>query len=138
MNVSLVNLTCLIQKLLEENKKNSQDTDLSNLSSSNNIFINADSNSQTSKNKSIEVNKKIVNSAKCINTTSNLASLRKNITNQILNNSPINNNYSTFYSNIHMSTMSNLKGLSFSSKWNKEQDERNNKKKHIIYKKNKN
>ena len=132
MNVSLINLTCLIQKLLEENKKNNQDNDLSNLSSSNNIFINADSNSQTSKNKSIEVNKKIVNSAKCINTTSNLASLRKNITNQILNNSPINNNYSTFYSNIHMSTMSNLKGLSFSSKWNKEPDERNNKSNHSV------
>ena len=132
MNVSLINLTCLIQKLLEENKKNNQDNDLSNLSSSNNIFINADSNSQTSKNKSIEVNKKIVNSSKCINTTSNLASLRKNITNQILNNSPINNNYSTFYSNIHMSTMSNLKGLSFSSKWNKEPDERNNKSNHSV------
>ena len=132
MNVSLINLTCLIQKLLEENKKNNQDNDLSNLSSSNNIFINSDSNSQTSKNKSIEVNKKIVNSAKCINTTSNLASLRKNITNQILNNSPINNNYSTFYSNIHMSTMSNLKGLSFSSKWNKEPDERNNKSNHSV------
>ena len=132
MNVSLVNLTCLIQKLLEENKKNNQDNDLSNISSSNNIIINADNNSQNLKNKNIEVNKKIVNSAKCINTTSNLASLRKNITNQILNNSPINNNYSTFYSNIHMSTMSNLKGLSFSSKWNKEQDERNNNSNHSV------
>ena len=138
MNISLINLTCLIQKLLEENKKNSQDNDLSNLSSSNNIILNTDTNSQNLKNKGIEVNKKNVNTPNITNKTSNMTSLRKNITNQILNNSPINNNYSTFYSNIHMSTMSNLKGLSFSNKWNKEQEERNNNINHSVVIENKN
>ena len=138
MNISLINLTCLIQKLLEENKKNNQDNDLSNLSSSNNIILNTDTNSQNLKNKGIEVNKKNVNTPNITNKTSNMTSLRKNITNQILNNSPINNNYSTFYSNIHMSTMSNLKGLSFSNKWNKEQEERNNNINHSVVIENKN
>ena len=138
MNISLINLTCLIQKLLEENKKNSQDNDLSNISSNNNIVLNTDSNSQNLKNKGIEVNKKNVNTPNITNKTSNMTSLRKNITNQILNNSPINNNYSTFYSNIHMSTMSNLKGLSFSNKWNKEQEERNNNINHSVVIENKN
>ena len=138
MNISLINLTCLIQKLLEENKKNNQDNDLSNISSSNNIILNTDTNSQNLKNKGIEVNKKNVNTPNITNKTSNMTSLRKNITNQILNNSPINNNYSTFYSNIHMSTMSNLKGLSFSNKWNKEQEERNNNINHSVVIENKN
>ena len=138
MNISLINLTCLIQKLLEENKKNNQDNDLSNLSSSNNIILNTDTNSQNLKNKGIEVNKKNVNTQNNTNKTNNMTSLRKNITNQILNNSPINNNYSTFYSNIHMSTMSNLKGLSFSNKWNKEQEERNNNINHSVVIENKN
>ena len=138
MNISLINLTCLIQKLLEENKKNNQDNDLSNLSSSNNIILNTDTNSQNLKNKGIEVNKKNVNTPNITNKTNNMTSLRKNITNQILNNSPINNNYSTFYSNIHMSTMSNLKGLSFSNKWNKEQEERNNNINHSVVIENKN
>ena len=138
MNISLINLTCLIQKLLEENKKNNQDNDLSNLSSSNNIILNTDTNSQNLKNKGIEVNKKNVNTQNITNKTNNMTSLRKNITNQILNNSPINNNYSTFYSNIHMSTMSNLKGLSFSNKWNKEQEERNNNINHSVVIENKN
>ena len=138
MNISLINLTCLIQKLLEENKKNSQDNDLSNISSSNNIILNTDTNSQNLKNKGIEVNKKNVNTPNITNKTNNMTSLRKNITNQILNNSPINNNYSTFYSNIHMSTMSNLKGLSFSNKWNKEQEERNNNINHSVVIENKN
>ena len=138
MNISLINLTCLIQKLLEENKKNNQDNDLSNISSSNNIILNTDTNSQNLKNKGIEVNKKNVNTQNITNKTNNMTSLRKNITNQILNNSPINNNYSTFYSNIHMSTMSNLKGLSFSNKWNKEQEERNNNINHSVVIENKN
>ena len=138
MNISLINLTCLIQKLLEENKKNNQDNDLSNISSSNNIILNTDTNSQNLKNKGIEVNKKNVNTPNITNKTNNMTSLRKNITNQILNNSPINNNYSTFYSNIHMSTMSNLKGLSFSNKWNKEQEERNNNINHSVVIENKN
>jgi hypothetical protein len=123
---------------LEENKKNNQDNDLSNLSSSNNIILNTDTNSQNLKNKGIEVNKKNVNTPNITNKTNNMTSLRKNITNQILNNSPINNNYSTFYSNIHMSTMSNLKGLSFSNKWNKEQEERNNNINHSVVIENKN
>ena len=138
MNISLINLTCLIQKLLEENKKNNQDNDLSNISSSNNIILNTDTNCQNLKNKGIEVNKKNVNTPNNTNKTSNMTSLRKNITNQILNNSPISNNYSTFYSNFHMSTMSNLKGLSFSSKWNKEHEERNNNSNHSVVIENKN
>ena len=138
MNISLINLTCLIQKLLEENKKNNQDNDLSNISSNNNIVLNTDSNSQNLKNKGIEVKKKNANIQNITNKTANVTSLRKNITNQILNSSPINNNYSTFYSNIHMSTMSNLKGLSFSSKWNKDHDERNNNSNHSVVIENKN
>jgi len=139
LNISLINLTCLIQKLLEENKKNNQETDLSNISSSNNIILNTDGgNPQNLKNKGIEVNKKNVNTPNNINKTNNMTSLRKNITNQILNNSPIKNNYSSFYSNIQMSTMSNLKGLSFSSKWNKEHEDKNNNSNHSVAIENKN
>ena len=138
MNISLINLTCLIQKLLEENKKNNQETDLSNISSSNNIFFNTDSgNPQNLKNKGIEVNKKNVNTPINMNKKNNMTSLRKNITNQILNNSPIKNNYSSFYSNIQMNTMSNLKGLSFSNKWNKEHDDKNNNSNHSVVVENK-
>ena len=60
------------------------------------------------------------------NANNNTTALKKNITNQILNNSITKNNNSTFYSNINMNTMSNLKGLNLATKWNKEQDENNN------------
>ena len=134
MNASLINLTSLIQKLLEENKKNSQENDLSNASSSNNLLLNSDINNiQNSKNKGIEVNKKNTNttsntnySSSTNNANNNTTALKKNITNQILNNSITKNNNSTFYSNINMNTMSNLKGLNLATKWNKEQDENNN------------
>ena len=134
MNASLINLTSLIQKLLEENKKNNQENDLSNASSSNNLLLNSEINNiQNSKNKGIEVNKKNTNttsntnySNNTNNANNNTTSLKKNITNQILNNSPNKNNNSTFYSNINMNTMSNLKGLNLATKWNKEQDENNN------------
>ena len=134
MNASLINLTSLIQKLLEENKKNSQENDLSNASSSNNLLLNSEiNNAQNSKNKGIEVNKKNTNttsntnnSNNTNNTNNNITALKKNITNQILNNSITKNNNSTFYSNINMNTMSNLKGLNLATKWNKEQDENNN------------
>ena len=134
MNASLINLTSLIQKLLEENKKNNQENDLSNASSSNNLLLNSDINNiQNSKNKGIEVNKKNTNttsntnySSSTNNANNNTTALKKNITNQILNNSITKNNNSTFYSNINMNTMSNLKGLNLATKWNKEQDENNN------------
>lgn len=134
MNASLINLTSLIQKLLEENKKNNQENDLSNASSSNNLLLNSDINNiQNSKNKGIEVNKKNTNttsntnySSNTNNANNNTTALKKNITNQILNNSITKNNNSTFYSNINMNTMSNLKGLNLATKWNKEQDENNN------------
>ena len=134
MNASLINLTSLIQKLLEENKKNNQENDLSNASSSNNLLLNSEINNiQNSKNKGIEVNKKNTNttsntnySNNTNNANNNTTSLKKNITNQILNNSITKNNNSTFYSNINMNTMSNLKGLNLATKWNKEQDENNN------------
>ena len=134
MNASLINLTSLIQKLLEENKKNNQENDLSNASSSNNLLLNSDINNiQNSKNKGIEVNKKNTNttsntnySSSTNNANNNTTALKKNITNQILNNSPNKNNNSTFYSNINMNTMSNLKGLNLTKKWNKKQDENNN------------
>ena len=125
MNASLINLTSLIQKLLEEK---------SNASSSNNLLLNSDINNiQNSKNKGIEVNKKNTNttsntnySSSTNNANNNTTALKKNITNQILNNSITKNNNSTFYSNINMNTMSNLKGLNLATKWNKEQDENNN------------
>jgi hypothetical protein len=134
LNASLINLTSLIQKLLEENKKNNQENDLSNASSSNNLLLNSDINNiQNSKNKGIEVNKKNTNttsntnySSSTNNANNNTTALKKNITNQILNNSITKNNNSTFYSNINMNTMSNLKGLNLATKWNKEQDENNN------------
>ena len=134
MNASLINLTSLIQKLLEENKKNNQENDLSNASSSNNLLLNSDINNiQNSKNKGIEVNKKNTNttsntnySSSTNNANNNTTALKKNITNQILNNSITKNNNSAFYSNINMNTMSNLKGLNLATKWNKEQDENNN------------
>ena len=134
MNASLINLTSLIQKLLEENKKNNQENDLSNASSSNNLLLNSEINNiQNSKNKGIEVNKKNTNttsntnySSSTNNANNNTTALKKNITNQILNNSITKNNNSTFYSNINMNTMSNLKGLNLATKWNKEQDENNN------------
>ena len=134
MNASLINLASLIQKLLEENKKNNQENDLSNASSSNNLLLNSEiNNAQNSKNKGIEVNKKNTNttsntnySSNTNNANNNTTALKKNITNQILNNSITKNNNSTFYSNINMNTMSNLKGLNLATKWNKEQDENNN------------
>ena len=133
MNASLINLTSLIQKLLEENKKNNQENDLSNASSSNNLLLNSEiNNAQNSKNKGIEVNKKNTNSTSNTNnsnntnnTNNNITALKKNITNQILNNSSIKNNSTTIHSNINMNTMSNLKGLNLSTKLNKEQDENN-------------
>ena len=107
---------------------------MSNASSSNNLLLNSDINNiQNSKNKGIEVNKKNTNttsntnySSSTNNANNNTTALKKNITNQILNNSITKNNNSTFYSNINMNTMSNLKGLNLATKWNKEQDENNN------------
>ena len=133
MNASLINLTSLIQKLLEENKKNNQENDLSNASSSNNLLLNSEiNNTQNSKNKGIEVNKKNTNTtsntnySNNTNNTNNTTTLKKNVTNQIINNSPIKNNNSPLYSNINMNTMSNLKGLNLATKCNREQDENNN------------
>jgi len=134
LNASLINLSNLIQKVLEENRKNSQENDLSNASSSNNLLLNSEiNNTQNSKNKGIEVNKKNTNTTSNTNNSyntnntnnNNMTSLKKNITNQILSNSPIKSN-STYYSNINMNTMSNLKGLNLAIKWNKDQDEKNN------------
>mgnify|MGYP006873049829 CR=1 FL=1 len=134
MSASLINLSNLIQKILEENKKNSQENDLSNASSSNNILLNSEiNNTQNSKNKGIEVKKKNTNTTSITNNSNNTNNtnnnnttvLKKNMANQILNNSPIKNSNST-YSNINMNTMSNLKGLNLATKWNREQDEKNN------------
>ena len=134
MNASLINLSNLIQKILEENKKNSQENDLSNASSSNNLLLNSEiNNTQNSKNKGIEVNKKNTNTTSNTNNSNNTnitnnnntTTLKKNITNQIINNSPTKSN-SNYYSNINMNTMSNLKGLNLATKWNREQDEKNN------------
>ena len=97
LQASLVNLSSLIQKILEENKKN-QERDLSDFYSSNNIILKESSNETTKKSKNIEVNKKIID-------------LKKS-KNRQLNTSPNKTiNERNFVSNIHINTLANIKGL---------------------------
>ena len=65
LQASLVNLSSLIQKILEENKKN-QERDLSDFYSTNNIILKESSSEATQKSKNIEVNKKIIDLKKVI------------------------------------------------------------------------
>ena len=97
LQASLVNLSSLIQKILEENKKN-QERDLSDFYSSNNIILKESSSETTKKSKNIEVNKKLID-------------LKKS-KNRQLNTSPNKSvNERNFVSNIHINTLANIKGL---------------------------
>ena len=97
LQASLVNLSSLIQKILEENKKN-QEKDLSDFYSSNNIILKDNSSETTKKSKNIEVNKKIIDLKKSNNIQ--------------LNKSPNKSlNERNFVSNIHINTLANIKGL---------------------------
>ena len=90
LNASLVNLSDLIQKILEENKK-IQESDINNLNSSHDIILSH--NSYNSNIKNIEVNKK-----------NNIINLKKN-GNRNLSTSPHKN----IYSNINLNTLANIK-----------------------------
>lgn len=97
LQASLVNLSSLIQKILDENKRN-QERDLSDFYSSNNIILKESSSELTKKSKNIEVNKKIND-------------LQKS-NNRQLNTSPNKSvNERNFVSNIHINTLANIKGL---------------------------
>ena len=97
LQASLINLSSLIQKILEENKKN-QERDLKDFYSNNNLILKESSKEMTKKSKNIEVNKKIID-------------LKKS-NNRQLNTSPNKNvNERNFISNIHINTLANIKGL---------------------------
>ena len=94
---SLINLSSLIQKILEENKKN-QEKNMSDFSSSNSIIL-KDYSIQNKTNKNKEANKKIID-------------LKKNYSDRQKNATP-NKSISdrNFVSNIHINTLANIKGL---------------------------
>ena len=94
---SLINLSNLIQKILEENKKN-QEKNMSDFSSSNSIIL-KDYSIQNKTNKNKEANKKIVD-------------LKRNYSDRLKNATP--NKTITdrnFASNIHINTLATIKGL---------------------------
>ena len=97
LQASLVNLSSLIQKILEENKKN-QERDLSDFYSTNNIILKESSSEATQKSKNIEVNKKIID-------------LKKNNNRQLKTSPNKTVNERNFVSNININTLANIKGL---------------------------
>ncbi len=97
LQASLINLSSLIQKILEESKK-IQEKNITDFYSSNSITLKENSNKKKTK-KNIEVNKKITD-------------LKRNDFNKKLNTSPNKTfNDRNFVSNIHINTLSNIKGV---------------------------
>ena len=117
LNASLINLGGLIQKILEENRK-LQENDLNEFNSnnnSNNLVLtevpsqNQSQNINVTKNKNIEVNKKV-------NKKKSIDNLKKNNSNRILGSSPNKNKINrNFYSNFNINPLSNMKGFMTSS-----------------------
>lgn len=98
LNASLINLSGLIQKILEENKKNNQENDSNENNSSNGNLLNDISSQNNTKNKNIEVNKININ-------------MKKNSSN-IIDASPNKSfNNKTFISNAPINTIPSIKGL---------------------------
>ena len=105
LNAPLANLNTLIQKMIEENKKNQQQNDINDFNSSNSMILNNENqnnhqNSNSEKKKNIEVKKKNIN-------------LKRNLSNKFLYSSPNRNIYSGLSSNLYLNTMSNLKNTNF-------------------------
>lgn len=98
LNASLINLSGLIQKILEESKKNNQENDSNENNSSNGNLLNDISNQNNTKNKNIEVNK--IN----INMKRNSANVIDTSPNKSFNNK-------TFISNAPINTIPSIKGL---------------------------
>ena len=97
LQASLINLSSLIQKILEESKK-IQEKNITDFYSSNSITLKENSNKKKTK-KNIEVNKKITD-------------LKRNDFNKKLNTSPNKTlNDRNFVSNIHINTLANIKGV---------------------------
>ena len=98
LNASLINLSSLIQKILDESKR-TKENENNDIYSSNSIILNENQNQSDTKNKNIEVNKININ-------------IKRNNSNIQLNTSSNqSNNDNNFYSNIHINTLSNIKGL---------------------------
>ena len=98
LNASLINLSSLIQKILDESKR-SQENDSNEIYSTNSIILNENVN--TTKNKNIEVKKKSINNMEHLDKT--------NGTNQILGASPNKQiNDRNIYSNLRINTLSNI------------------------------